>query len=614
MHQIYKTLILIFTLLGFTHISFGQEVIGPFDVYVSQQGKKPSTLFSGSYKAPADEGRYVNVKITDIKGPIKVDPLVYELKGPNCPTYDSHGNRTPETPAAPNYQTFYGNINFDGEIPEAGTSVEASFQAKDEGYYTICSKNQQVGFPLAFLVKFKINSILIKVDPKDVNFCKVGDSVTVNFAKKFPETGGKITWASLNGKVSVNGDQDKCIIKCLAEGADQVVATYTVAGTGGEDVIYRDTVKINTIIVKFSQKKRYEVWDPEGKFKLKVVDLLTDKSAKTDLEITITDAAGQKITDETAEISFGGNPYYWAWILAKSKKNPDCVDTMLVSAVWYYATSKAPIPNDGEEFPFELVLSPADADPALKAKFTNIQFKSEHQVASKGNPNGKADLEFDPLTADWKCKVKNVWWYSTQESHCNTSCVYLLKSRCTFNGAQTGWFDATTLTMSIASMNGAARPSQTFTGTVRMSIKKNDDGSWTSTIDDKSTFARSVKGEVELINVPAASQFKKMVSDEENYHKGQIEGTNGETCKDLWDAGKVWTAINGTTYNGPSRDDAIRLASDAFIAAVRAENTRSGNLLAYPGQAKRCTAEKEAKAAVGTSHRFVMKCAYPACP
>ena len=49
--------------------------VGPFDVYVSEQGGNPVPLRSGAYNATADEGRVVNVGIFNIVGPLLVDPM-----------------------------------------------------------------------------------------------------------------------------------------------------------------------------------------------------------------------------------------------------------------------------------------------------------------------------------------------------------------------------------------------------------------------------------------------------------------------------------------------------------------------------------------------------------
>ena len=94
--------------------------VGPFDVYVSEQGGNPVPLRSGAYNATADEGRVVNVGIFNIVGPILVDPMNFALNGPPCPTYDIHGRRTPANPVPPNTQNFTGNISIDpANIPSA---------------------------------------------------------------------------------------------------------------------------------------------------------------------------------------------------------------------------------------------------------------------------------------------------------------------------------------------------------------------------------------------------------------------------------------------------------------------------------------------------------------
>lgn len=592
---------------------WSQNVQGPFKVYVSVQGGNPNPLFRGSYAAFADEGRHIDVRMINIVGPLILNPASYNLTGPPCPTYDTRGRRTPENPVPPNTQLFRGGVFLDSSrIPEPGTLTEAEFTGKDFGYWTRCSENRRIPYDSSGKVKINIYSLWVKGAQRELKFCKLGDSLNLTLAQRFPTT-ARVTFQSLNGKVLLTPSEASCWVKSNTHGLDQIVITISGRGVGASgSTYYRDTVKVIITEVKFTSAKKDILWKPAGQVNLK--SLLTSNSDTTDITFEIQDDAGSRAA-RNGMLQMGADKGYSADVIAKSLRNPSCSSKIELRWVWFALDwTSGNTKNDGEEAPFTLVPVPADADPALLNGISDIEFKSEHVGRSWGNPGGHAALTFETVNAGRReFKIKNAWWFANQADECNTDCDYRIMVNCKSGGVATGFLRGDNFTVDISSMNGEAGPTQLYTGEVRINFAPDGAGGVNVTFTALGTFARNIRAAARIIDCPAASQFNKMISDEENYHVGQIEGRNGVLCAGLWDVNNIWNAINGTVHNGANRAAATAVARAAFNAAITAENTRSSGLIAYP-QPLRCRIEAEAKRAVRASHRFKMACAYPRCP
>ena len=594
---------------------------GPFDVYVSVQ-QPDFTIYKGGAGASADEGRVIDIDIANIQGPILVNPKNFHLNGPACPTYTATGRRIPATPAPNTSASFQGIIRLDGDnIPAPGTSQPAQFSAKDNGYWTVCSKGIQNGFNQIAKVLMNIKSINIKLSPRTVYVCK-GTKGYAMVADIFPATGGTVTWALVGGgKAKItNSSNAKCELDYVATGDDKLVATLTVGS-----VKFNDTVLVKASELQFT-KKEYDYLIVDNKINLK--NLLTPTSTKTDLTWL-----ASKGGDEAAELP-ADNPVLNIKDYAPGDEvtvtviPKDGPGTCEATATFKFYGLGLEAANetvcDGEELPFVAVTIPdaGAASAALLGSVAGLQPKSKPSVASKGNVAGTVQLRFTPFDATFNSKVRNMIWYSNQADNCNDLGDYKLWAEGTVNGVAIKSTEIDIHANADGScVNGSSSVTQEFTGLPGLRVGQEAVGAgtgpggarqWFAYVSDIGTYARDPKGDTK-VDCDANSQFRALVAAEETYHKGQIEGNNGVLCATLWIVANVYNPRLNVRVTRATRAAAITAASDAFWTSQDNEITRCSAMFAYP-QPKRCALESEAKANVRASYILVMKCAYPRCP
>ena len=115
-------------------------------------------------------------------------------------------------------------------------------------------------------------------------------------------------------------------------------------------------------------------------------------------------------------------------------------------------------------------------------------------------------------------------------------------------------------------------------------------------------------------SVPANSQYHDMVCNEEKYHEEkQMENPNHSHWGKTHLTANIMTTVQAEQpYTHANQFMSKDLAESAFFTAKLDEEARSAD---YIGQPKiECAIEKEAKNAVGASHRAAMPCAYFSCP
>ena len=594
---------------------------GPFDVYVSIQ-QPDFTIYKGGSGASADEGRVIDIDIANIQGPILVNPKNFHLNGPACPTYTATGRRIPATPAPNTSTSFQGIIRLDGDnIPAPGTSQPAQFSAKDNGYWTVCSKGIQNGFNQIAKVLMNIKSINLKLSPRTVYVCK-GTKGYAMVADIFPATGGTVSWALVGGSKAkiTNSSNAKCELDYIATGDDKLVATYTVGS-----VTFKDTVVVKASELQFT-KKEYDYLIVDNKINLK--DLLTPTSTKTDLTWL-----ASKGGDEAAELP-ADNPvlnikdYVPGDEVVVTVIPKDGPGTCEATATFKFYGLGLEAANetvcDGEELPFVAVTIPdaGAASAALLGSVAGMQPKSKPSVASKGNVAGTVQLRFTPFDATFNSKVRNMIWYSNQADNCNDLGDYKLWAEGTVNGVAIKSAELDIHANADGGcVNGSSSVTQEFTGVPGLRVGQEAAGAgtgpggarqWFAYVSDIGTYVRDPKGDTK-IDCDANSQFRALVAAEETYHKGQIEGRNGVLCATLWIVANVYNPSLNVRVMAATRAAAITAASDAFWTSQDNEITRCSAMFAYP-QPKRCALESEAKANVRATYKLVMKCAYPRCP
>ncbi|MCX6351460.1 MAG: hypothetical protein NTX03_06335 [Bacteroidetes bacterium] len=584
--------------------------IGPFDIYVSVQQPVNTAIFTGGLPASCDEGRVLDINVKNLQGPITVTPLNFHVNGPPCPTYDAHGKRTPANPPPNTVANLSGTIKVNAaNIPAPGTTADAQFGLKDDGYWTKCSNGVKTQYPQVVTSLYKIHSLKLVLSPKPASVCK-GTQTIIQVAEIYPATGGTITWQSMSGKIAITSSSNaKCSIDYVSSGDDVLVGTLTVGGA-----TYRDSVKIKCGEVAFKQAKYCE-FVVDDKIDLKT--LLTDKSVKTDLE-------WKKSKNGGAGVDISASP-----IIDLKTYAPG--DVEVVTVKWKNTTCEATatfklfglaldIPNngvcDGAPLPFKVVVTPVDPDcPNLLATVGGLTPKSKTTVASLGNPAGTTVLEFEATGGVGNYKVKIMYWYSDVATNCNDLGRYKLWAEGTARGKalKTPEYNITA-DASGACVNGGASVTRTFTGVPNIQPGREAAGArrFYCYVSAQNTFARSPQGAT-TIDCHANSQYRTMIVAEENYHVGQIQGTNGVLCNALWLLANVYNAQLNVRYYGATQQEAIDNCTDAFWAARDAEVARSSALIVYPA-ALRCAVEAEAKAAVRSSHHAVMRCSYPRCP
>ena len=585
----------------------GDRVIGPISVYVSTQNPNDETIGSGISPAYADEGRVININVSNIVGPIEVSPKNFPLTGPACPTYTANGQRVPANPLPSNTIIFSGSVVVKAaNKPAAGTMANASFKIKDDGYWTKCSANQKNYYPDGVIVQYNIYSLKLELDEHNLKLCK-DDEKQVNITTQFPNTGGTVTWASKNGKVSITQNATGALIKGISKGDDEVSATLTVNG-----VTYVDKIVVKVREVKFKAEEKSALWVARGTFDCKTN--LADGIDPNDIEWSVDNTgapAACTIDANTGIVTFGVKGGAEYIVKAKSKAVPTCEKTFALYVCGFKVEVKSVNPHcDGDEADLEVVPVPEDGDAAV-LNGLNFTLASATTVASGGNPGGTVVLAFTAMGADRKCKVRNCRWYSTQANHCNVTSDYNITATANSGGQVLRSESPGVLSVTTAfgtCLDGTANITNSFTGVPNLRIRQLATGVWDVTVV-QAAFRRDVQATV-TVTAPANSQYRTMIVNEENYHKGQFEGRNGRLIADCFDPALIMAGVNAANYRSVVRQTAIDNATRAFWAQVDAEDTRSYALV----RARRCQIEVEAKNAIRASHRGTMPCAYPACP
>ena len=582
--------------------------LGPIDVYVSRQNPT-ATIFNGGLPVYADEGRVININISNITGPIVVNPAQYNLTGPPCPTYTASG-RVPATAPPPNTANFSGSIGVNQRsFPAPGTSAAASFTGKDNGYWTKCSQNVQVPYPQTCTVNLNLISINLVMGNHNVSVCD-GTPVDVAVSQRYPGTGGTITYQSVNNKVTVAGNDQKLTLTYLDSGTDVVVATLTVSGA-----TYRDSIKVHAGKIKFAQNRYNYLCPVNDNIDLK--SLLAPGSIQNNLQFK-----GTKNDQDEADLPATINKSSYApgdvVVIRVVSTNPVCE---AVTTIHFYGLDLT-IPNatvcDGAALPFSATVNPA-ADNATKmallATVANLKPDFATAVASLGNPRGNTNLTFAAFDANYNSQVDNMIWYANIATECNDQSAYNLWIAGTINGKaiKSAIQKINADVNGGTCCNGSAGPNQTFVGTPAVFTRGAAGGGFEGYVQNWATFTRNVTATTTNIAL-ATSQWRKPIQDEEDYHVGQIQGTNGVLGALQFVRANVINAVDGAgPYPGATRLLAGDACWAAFFAARNAEIARSYAMYAYPN-AHRCAMEKQAKAAVGIKYRFKMSCAYPACP
>lgn len=595
-----------------------QHSVGPFDLYVSkQEGNTPS--FQGSLPASADEGRSIQLDVTNVIGPIQVNPMSYYLEGPPCPTWDAQGHRNPSEPSPNNTALFQGSITVDpAQIPEPGTVEDAQFTIKENGYWTKCRKkgDEKVYYDSATDVKLRIWSIKIALADKDVAVCNAGQK-TIKVETTFPAETGSVSWESQNGKLKiVSSDKTKAVVEGLANGEDVLVAKLTVGSA-----VYKDEAKVKVGIVKFKKEQHEVPWYPGGT--LDMTTLLTDESEKKELEWSVATTYTVKATiDEKGVLTYPTKSGGTYTVTAKIKGTTNCVANIkVVMGGFKIVMDVTKTPCDGEEADLHLEPVPANLPKKFLDEFGAITLESKTKTAFNGNPSGKDKLEFAAIDARYKSKVLNCYWYATGKDECfdPPGSIHQIEGKATVNGKEVTSVNKAELTVSLAygvkaCIFGKADIVQGFSGAPTTGTEKKG-AFFVTKVTGKGTLKRDPKGLATVYIKGKNSQFKDLLTDEEDYHVGQFEGKNGKLCADLWKVKDVMAQLNGKTWVH-ARPDVSQAAAVAAIAAAINNVTNAGRaMFIYPPTpgGRRCELEAEAKKFTGIKHGYTMHCGYSDC-
>ena len=438
---------------------YAQKTIGPFDVFVSAQNKKPDTLATGTKQGSADEGRYIDIGISNIKGPIKISPTQFTLQGPPCPTY-SNGKRTPATPPPPATKTFGGAVLTDkANIPAPGTTAPAEFTAKDNGYWTKCSTGKKTPYDTTVIVKLNVVSIKILLDKHVAGVCQYNRGL-IDVKSKYPDQGGAIKWTSRTGNCKIDEIWNgmRCAFEFTKGNSDVLVCTYTVGKAS-----YYDSCVIKKGDLKWV-KDTFRFWAIRGD-SVDCKPLVTTSGNINNVKFKsfagLGRANGMNRKTGKLDANFGESFI----VEAEDTTMPGCTATALFE--FYSLKIKADDANkcDGLPAAFHLEMKPHD-HASMWAQVTNVTFTSATSVPSKGNPGNKTKLDFEAYNAAaHTCKVKNMWWYSTAANNCNDLSTWII------SGTASGGGKAVPIAPDNISAdaggtcdNGSASVTQTFTG------------------------------------------------------------------------------------------------------------------------------------------------------
>ena len=593
------------------------QVVGPFNLYVSEQGGNPDPIYDGSYQASADEGRTVNIQIFNILGPITVAPMNFMLVGPPCPTYDDHGNRIPANPLPPNTQLMDGDVSIDpANIPAAGTTVNAEFTGQDVGFWTHCATGVQVPENAQRTAKFNIVSIKMVLADANATICSAGP-VVENVQSLYPNNLGNVTWASQNGKFTVVGDNTKATMTGVADGADVLIGTFTVNGA-----VYKVRMPVQVNFIKFTDPRTVYAWYPGGNEDATL--LLTPQSNNNNLTwgLTLNGGAGTAtINANTGAITYPNAPGGTYRLTATSNNDNTCKATTSVVFMGYDIlvnnTKNASACDGTQNIAVKVVPIPSTLPVAELAKFGGITVSSETRDVDNGNEEGTDVLDIPALDGNFRTVIRKAIWYSTV--NCNRFSVHKIIGTAVVNGVNVntplpGRTDAT-LTSRIDCINGFANVINAWAGMPQVVFGPSPliPGAVRAVIGGQGSFRRNVIAQA-VWWAPAQSQFKSFVMDEENFHKTQqLENPNHVMMVDLFDPNRVMAQAYQLWWDGPNAAYSQAMVLQGFVVLSNAEWMRSTSFFQYPSP-RRCFIEAEAKQNTGIQFGFHMTCAYPLCP
>ena len=252
----------------------------------------------------------------------------------------------------------------------------------------------------------------------------------------------------------------------------------------------------------------------------------------------------------------------------------------------------------------------------------NLTVKTRPSVPSFGNPNKSTKLPMGRVDiARKKAKINAVFWYSTEQGHCNQLSLYKIKMKgeCSYSSGIVESKER--LLMSDASKScidgvaSAVPPYFSSYPNVKVTNKKFPSGLTLFFANiEQGKFSKKVTVEIR-IDTPAKSQFRKMIVREENYHAKQFKGaTSIPEIKGMWNVKNVMDEarklLKGKVFKKGLY--ANRAGKKAIRVAHNKELARSQSV--FFTWNVRCRMEREAKSAIGASFRLIMPCAYKDCP
>ena len=269
---------------------------------------------------------------------------------------------------------------------------------------------------------------------------------------------------------------------------------------------------------------------------------------------------------------------------------------------------------DGESVNIKLLIKPEDAKPLLN----NIQFTATKPDGGTNfdSPSGQGITISQRGTDITRWKIDNARWYSTQFDHCNDTSDYKIRASHKVDDTQckteSVYFTADTTPGRQACLYGHADPIQLFSGSPHYTTVRNPQTGLYETTVSQGTFMRDVIA-ISWWKAPKNSQYYNMVKDEEQYHeKQQMENPDHPRWGTAYLAENIMNDVQANEpYVHRNKRRSKKLAQKAFGKAFKDEMKRSDTYINR--QSIICADEREAKEAVGASHRASMPCTYPDC-
>ena len=262
---------------------------------------------------------------------------------------------------------------------------------------------------------------------------------------------------------------------------------------------------------------------------------------------------------------------------------------------------------DGEEAILDIQYRPNTLVPVN----VEVWWELPGDVINYGNPaNELIQIIQDGGQLRWK--IPNARWYSNQPGHCNSTAVYHLRARVTFQNDLVAESTVRPFVVDTDCIMGSADTFHYYSGDIDIHTEF-DRPRWKATIM-QGTFHRDVRAATTVI-VPRNSQFYTTIVAEENFHKQQAENPNHPILKDFWTVEEVMTKLKlQEPFYGATEATARQAALSALERVKDNIRTETKRRFVYPS-AVRCSLEREAKTAanVQASYRFRLECAYPLC-